>query len=67
MKINPNYIYALYNKGVNLGNLGKYKEAIESFDKALKIDPNDVNALTSKGDALNRLRREAIESFDKTR
>ena len=31
--------------GITYGYLGKYQEAIEEYDKALKIDPNNVNAL----------------------
>ena len=33
-------------------NLGKYQEAIEWYDKALKIDPNYVISLNNKGYAL---------------
>jgi tetratricopeptide (TPR) repeat protein len=43
-----NYLRALSNKGVALIGLGKYEEAIECFDKALVIDPNNVDALDSK-------------------
>ena len=37
------------------------------FDKALQIDPNDTDALNSKGDALINLGKydEAIQYFDK--
>ena len=45
-------LYALNNKGLALKNLGKYQEAIEWYDKALKIDPNDIYALNNKGLAL---------------
>ena len=57
----------MYNKGLALGNLGKYQEAIEWYDKALKIDPNYVDALNNKGIALNNLGKyqEAIEWYDK--
>ena len=60
-------LYALDNKGLALYNLGKYEEAIEWYDKVLKIDPNDVNALNNKGLALNNLGKyqEAIEWYDK--
>ena len=53
------------NKGLALNNLGKYEEAIEWYDKALKIDPNDVNALNNKGKALYNLGKyqEAIEWY----
>lgn len=32
-----------------LDNLRKYKQAVECYDKALEIDPNDVDALNNKG------------------
>ena len=37
------------NKGSALINLGKYNEAIVEFVKALKINPNDIDALSNKG------------------
>ena len=49
LKIDPNNVIALYDKGFALNNLGKYEEAIEWYDKALKIDPNNVDALNNKG------------------
>jgi tetratricopeptide (TPR) repeat protein len=43
------------------------QEAIESFDKAIEIDPNDASTWCNKGTALSNLgkNQEAIESFDK--
>jgi superkiller protein 3 len=38
LKIDPNYYDAWNNKGLALGNLQRYKEAIECFDKAIKIN-----------------------------
>ena len=45
----------------------KYEKAIECYDKALKINPNDTEALNNKGVALYRLGRheEAIECYDR--
>jgi tetratricopeptide (TPR) repeat protein len=37
--IQPNHVKALVNKGVALGNLGNYTEALQYFDKALAIQP----------------------------
>ena len=48
-------------------NLERYDEAIQYFDKALQIDPNDTVALNNKGDALYQLGKydEAIQNYDK--
>ena len=44
-----------------------HKEAIECYDKALAIDPNNVEALSNKGFSLFGLEKykEAIEYYDK--
>jgi tetratricopeptide (TPR) repeat protein len=44
----------LYNKGLALFKLDNYTGAIEYYDKALVINPKDVNVLTDKGLALDR-------------
>jgi tetratricopeptide (TPR) repeat protein/streptogramin lyase len=58
---------SLIGKGVALDNQGKYQEAIEWYDKALRIDPNNVSALYGKGLALYNLGKsqEALEWYDK--
>ncbi len=63
---NPQDVLELINKGVALGYLGKYEEAITCFDNALKIDPHDLEAWYNKGVALENLGRheEAITCFD---
>ena len=60
-------IDSFYKKGLALLKLGEYHEAIEWFDKALRIDPNYKGALNDKGAALVCLGeyQEAIEWFDK--
>ena len=55
MAIDPKYKDALSNKGDALNSLGKYKEAITYFDKALAIDPKYKDALSGKGQALYKL------------
>jgi tetratricopeptide (TPR) repeat protein len=57
----------LVKKGIALGHLGKYNEAISLYDKALVIKPNNTAALTNKGVALYHLGRynEAISLYDK--
>jgi len=55
------------DKDNSLLNLSKYEEAITLYDKALEIDPKEVNVLTNKGVALDDLGRyeEAITWYDK--
>ena len=46
---------------------GKFQDAIEYYDKALKINPKDSDSLISKGYALSDLKNydEAIKYYDK--
>lgn len=43
--IDSNYIEAHYNKGLSLFYLDRYDEALESCNKALKIDSKNPEAL----------------------
>ena len=54
------------NQGNELFNLGRYEEAITSYDNALKINPDDHLAWNNRGIALGNLGRheEAISSYD---
>ena len=56
-------IESLRSEGDTLYTQGKYQEAVQSYDKALKIDPTDVYALNGKGAVLNTQGKyqEAIE------
>ncbi|HEY7082145.1 MAG TPA: tetratricopeptide repeat protein, partial [Nitrososphaeraceae archaeon] len=49
------YTDALHRKGISLYELQNYTGALEYFDKALAIDPNDKFALESKGESLFQL------------
>ncbi|WP_455392776.1 tetratricopeptide repeat protein [[Eubacterium] cellulosolvens] len=55
------------NKGVILTKMGKYNEAIESFDKALRINPGVSNIWLNRGIALVKLNEfeEALDCFDR--
>lgn len=55
-----------YSKGAALIILGKYEEALECIDNALKISPHNEVALVSKGTALSRLdrHREALRCYN---
>jgi len=57
----------LVNKGISLGKLGKYHEAIVCFDRALEINPRLSEAWYNKGAVLADLERyhEAINSYEK--
>jgi HEAT repeat protein len=54
-------------RGNALYNQDKYDESIEAYDEALRLDPNNVDVLYSKGRALNRLGKtiEANETIAK--
>lgn len=54
--------------GIKLANLGKYQEALECFDKAIKLSPNRSETWYNKGSALLKLGRyqEALECYDKS-
>ncbi|MBU6392508.1 MAG: tetratricopeptide repeat protein, partial [Planctomycetes bacterium] len=70
IQIKPDFAAALNNKGLLLDAMGNHKEAIETYDKALKIKP-DFDAvwfnkscayalLSNKEDALIALKK-AVE------
>ncbi len=57
----------LNDKGYDLSKLGKYEESITYFDKALKMDPKNVYALSNTAFVLDKLSRyeEALPYLDK--
>jgi len=64
---NESSISGLLQEGYALLNASRFKEALISYDQALKIDPGSVDALNGKGLILNQLGKyeEAIIFFDK--
>ena len=46
---------AYFNKGVSLNHLGKYNLAIENYDLAIELNPNDADFYCNKKIAENRL------------
>ncbi|MEG4984459.1 tetratricopeptide repeat protein [Microcoleus sp. BR0-C5] len=54
-------------KGQCLQNLERYDEALESFERAIELDPNDLSALVLRGYVLYNLKRydDALASFDR--
>ncbi|MFN3466794.1 MAG: tetratricopeptide repeat protein, partial [Candidatus Brocadiales bacterium] len=58
---------ALFKKANFFASAGRYKEALEGYDKVLKQDPQLIHAWNNKGNALAALCRneEALECFNK--
>jgi tetratricopeptide (TPR) repeat protein len=54
-------------KGLALYNLRKYNEAMEYYDRAIKMDPNNAYAWYNKGNALYASGKynEAMEYYDR--
>jgi serine/threonine protein kinase/ribosomal protein S16 len=61
LDINQNW----FEQAVELEKLGRYEEAIDSHDRALKINPEDFDVWRNRGLSLLRLGRheEALESY----
>lgn len=58
---------SLIKRGSSLGDSGRYEEALASFDKAIKLNPDNVECWLNKGWVLGTLGRheEAIACYDK--
>ncbi len=63
-----NKYWTYVSRGRELFESEKYKEAIESFEEAIKIMPKEGATYNNKGVCLNALgkHREAVESFDQS-
>jgi tetratricopeptide (TPR) repeat protein len=59
--------WEMINKGVALGNLGRYQEEIDCLDKVLVTNPSIASAWCNKGAALHALGKyeEAIACFER--
>ena len=55
------------NRGAAKAHLGKHKEAIEDFNKAIKLDPKYASAWNNRGAAKADLgdHKEAIEDYNR--
>jgi tetratricopeptide (TPR) repeat protein len=53
LQTNPEFEDALFNRGLALDRLGRNHEALESLDHALRLNPDDVEALVEKAYALD--------------
>ncbi len=58
---------AWFKKGNTLRELGKYNEALASYDKAIELNPKYADAWIGRGISLNNLEKynEALASYDK--
>jgi tetratricopeptide (TPR) repeat protein len=68
--VRPEYLSksnAWLDEGFAQSKLGRFEEAILSFNKAIEINPNNVPAWSNKGWTLDKLERfeEAIKCYDK--
>jgi tetratricopeptide (TPR) repeat protein len=55
------------NRGISLNKLGRYNEAVMSYDKVISLNPDKFEAWYNRGSALGKLGRykEAITSYEK--
>jgi tetratricopeptide (TPR) repeat protein len=58
---------SLFELGNSLHNQGKFAEAIECYDRALSLNPQDHNSLSNKGLSMHNQGKfaEAIECYDR--
>lgn len=61
----PDYVNAYANKASSLSDIGKHDEAIECYDKALSLRPEDSDIYFNKGVDLRKMKRynEALKCF----
>ena len=66
LELRPDNANGWYDRAVALAGLGRFEEAIPSYDRALAINPKYASAYYDKGSALAHLGRDrqAIEAFD---
>jgi tetratricopeptide (TPR) repeat protein len=56
IRLDPKYPLAFYGRGILLATRERaYARAIADFDKVLQLEPNNVDALTRRGDAYGQL------------
>ncbi len=57
IRLAPNYVEALNQRGVTQVRLGRMEDAVASFERALELDPNYAMAVYNRGFALKKLGR----------
>ncbi len=58
--------WAYYNRGIAYYDLGEFARAIEDYDEALRLDPDDGDSYNNRGNAYYKLGEfaRAIEDYD---
>jgi tetratricopeptide (TPR) repeat protein len=66
LALTPDNTGTLFNQGNALKDLGRFEEAVASYDEALALQPDHAPALCNRGIALHELKRldAALTSFD---
>jgi superkiller protein 3 len=54
LQINPDFYPAWYSRGVALSHLGDYEAALESYDRALQLKPDFLQAISRRKLALSQ-------------
>ena len=64
--VEPNNMYAMRERGVTLGIQGRYKEGMDSLNKALALESNDLRVHISQGEIFEKWDKYllALECYD---
>jgi tetratricopeptide (TPR) repeat protein len=67
LRLEPNHVDALNNRGSALRRLGRHEEALASYGRALALKPDNPYTLHNHGNALQDLARhsEALASYER--
>ena len=55
MEIDGKFVSAYYNKGNSFYMLRRFEEALQTYDKVLKINDKDISIWNNKGNSLSNL------------
>gem|GEM_PF-2316659 len=67
LKVDPENFGAWHDMGLALADLGRDKEALNSFNRCIELNPNFARAWLSKGNFLHRVERkedEAVKCYE---
>ena len=67
LKSRPGHAAALFNRGNTLVDLHRVDEALDSYDRAIALEPDYAEAMCGRGNALAQLDRmsDALQCFDR--